>query len=112
MCQWGTTVTIYVIRRNNPDIPDGWHPKGVDACIADYVQRMNEQGIVTTGCCCGHGKSPAWVTVDIGSLIQMLQLGYSNCELTLEKFLDENHRPFHELRLTHYIPKDRLPILR
>ena len=63
MCKWGTDKLIHVIRRNNPDVPDGWHPVYVDACIADYVQEMNDRGIITVGCCCGHGKGPAWVQV-------------------------------------------------
>lgn len=25
MCKWGTDKLIHVIRRNNPDVPDGWH---------------------------------------------------------------------------------------
>ncbi|WP_152619485.1 hypothetical protein [Cohnella kolymensis] len=29
----------------------------VDACIADEIQYLNDQGVVTLGCCCGHGKS-------------------------------------------------------
>ena len=55
MCQWGTDRVIHVIRRNNDDIPDGWHSVAVDACLADYVQEMNMRGIITTGCCCSHG---------------------------------------------------------
>lgn len=29
----------------------------VDACIADEIQWLNDQGIITLGCCCGHGKA-------------------------------------------------------
>jgi hypothetical protein len=29
----------------------------VDACIADEIQELNDQGIVTLGCCCGHGRA-------------------------------------------------------
>jgi hypothetical protein len=29
----------------------------VDACIADEIQSLNMSGIVTLGCCCGHGKA-------------------------------------------------------
>lgn len=28
----------------------------VDACIAPLVQMLNDYGIETLGCCCGHGK--------------------------------------------------------
>jgi hypothetical protein len=52
MCNYGTLKNITVInqKQNSQDIV-------VDACIADEVQHLNDQGIVTLGCCCGHGKS-------------------------------------------------------
>lgn len=53
MCAWGTNKQVKVIE---PHISLGYEI-WVDACIADYVQRMNDLGIVTVGCCCGHGKS-------------------------------------------------------
>jgi hypothetical protein len=28
----------------------------VDACIAPLVQAMNDRGVHTLGCCCGHGE--------------------------------------------------------
>lgn len=77
MCKWGTDTVIHVIRRNNPYVPDGWHPMGVDSCIANYVQRMNDLGIVTLGCCCGHGQGPAWVQVAPTSIPRMERYGYA-----------------------------------
>lgn len=32
-----------------------WSEKGVDRCIAPIVQALNNAGIYTAGCCCGHG---------------------------------------------------------
>ncbi|WP_041225790.1 MULTISPECIES: hypothetical protein [unclassified Dehalobacter] len=29
----------------------------VDACIADEIQELNDKGVLTLGCCCGHGKA-------------------------------------------------------
>jgi len=78
MCKWGTDKLIHVIRRNNPDVPDGWHPVYVDACIADYVHRMNDQGIITTACCCGHGKGPGAVLVVVESVPLLNELGYEH----------------------------------
>jgi hypothetical protein len=34
-----------------------WDDKAVDSCIALIVQALNDAGIYTSGCCCGHGKS-------------------------------------------------------
>jgi hypothetical protein len=77
MCTWGTDKIIHVIRRNNDLFPDGWHPIAVDACIADYVQLMNDRGIITVGCCCGHFKSPSVVLVADVSKNLLEQYGYS-----------------------------------
>lgn len=96
MCAWGTDQIIHVIRRNHPDTPDGWHPVAVDACIADYVQRMNDQGVITVGCCCGHGKGRPVVLVAAESVPLLAQLGYE-------------HHPFEAGRedvVEHYISTD------
>ena len=36
----------------------------VDACIADAVSYLWQEGIVTTACCCGHGKTHPYIMVD------------------------------------------------
>lgn len=82
VCKWGTTKEIHVIRRNNPYIEDGWHPKPVDACIADYVQAMNDRGIITLGCCCGHGDYEPSVVVSVESTDLMNQYAYDYKHIT------------------------------
>jgi len=84
MCKWRTNATIKVIRSPSAarlHLPDGWYPVAVDACIAAYVQRMNDLGIVTVGCCCGHGKGPGAVLVAAESAALMDALGYERHEL-------------------------------
>lgn len=76
MCPWGTDQAIHVIHRNHPDIQDGWHTVYVDACIADYVQTMNDQGIITVGCCCSHGHQEPTVLVDVESVALLEDFGY------------------------------------
>mgnify|MGYP007059585280 CR=1 FL=1 len=93
MCQWGTDKVINVIRRNNANIPDGWHPIAVDACIADYVQEMNDKGIITIGCCCGHGKGPSHVLVAPQSAYLMQAHGYA-------------FRVYDDYSLWHELPSD------
>jgi hypothetical protein len=78
VCEWGTDRVIYVIRRNHDAIPDGWHPVAVDACIADYVQKMNKQGIITVGCCCSHGHGMPVALVAIESIPLLDQYGYEH----------------------------------
>ena len=33
-----------------------WAKKPVDGCIAQIVKALNDAGIYTSGCCCGHGR--------------------------------------------------------
>lgn len=76
MCKWGNLKPCRVIRRNNPSVADGQHWILVDACIANYVQRINDQGIITVGCCCGHGKSQGSVLIATESVPLLVQHGY------------------------------------
>lgn len=77
MCVWGTHTYVYVIRRNNPFIADGWHSVAVDVCIAKYVQRMNCEGVITVGCCCGHfGDNLPHVLIASESKQKAIDLGY------------------------------------
>lgn len=48
----------------------------VDACIALEVHRLWQQGIRTTGCCCGHNTAPAYIGVREEHIPGMLRLGY------------------------------------
>jgi hypothetical protein len=35
----------------------------IDRCIADTVQALWAQGVVTTGCCCGHNKLDGYIGI-------------------------------------------------
>jgi hypothetical protein len=58
VCKYGSEVFLYV------PIPAHlshtgkfrWDWKAVDYCIAPLVQALNDAGIYTAGCCCGHGR--------------------------------------------------------
>lgn len=76
MCKWGTDTIIHVIQRNNEFIPRGWHPIGVDSCIAELVQLMNFQGIITSLCCCGHGEHPGKIYAEPESIPLLDKWGY------------------------------------
>ena len=101
MCEWGKTRTVNVIRRNNPYIDDGWHQIQVDSCIADYVQRLNDQGIITLGCCCGHDK-PELPTPNVViskesiPLLDALEYKYESVD---EQF------GYHDEMVRHFIPE-------
>lgn len=52
MCKWGTRE---LVKLHKPDYKG--HPVAdVDACIAPIVQALNDAGIETAACCCGHNK--------------------------------------------------------
>jgi hypothetical protein len=52
MCLYG----VYkLVRIRNPN--QNKKQVSVDACIAEEIQLLNDSGIITLGCCCGHGKA-------------------------------------------------------
>ena len=61
MCKWGTSQTV---RLCSPLEVSGRTEISVDACIADVVQLLNDNGIKTLGSCCGHGKGLAKIELE------------------------------------------------
>ena len=49
----------------------------VDACLADEILELWNQGIHTTGCCCGHGKILGFIGVIDEDIPKMKELGYN-----------------------------------
>lgn len=50
----------------------------VDSCIAPLVQLLQDHGVRTVGCCCGHGKAPGFVSFEDGDgIIREIPLGVS-----------------------------------
>lgn len=52
MCLHGIYKQVSVINPNQ-----GKRNVVIDACIADEIKVLNDNGIVTLSCCCGHGKA-------------------------------------------------------
>lgn len=54
------------------------HPTNVcvDGCIVEAIKDLWSNAIDTTGCCCGHGIMPAWVSVVPEEYYRMFELGY------------------------------------
>lgn len=52
MCWHGTLKKVKVINTDQ-----SYNCVLVDACIADEIQLLNDKGVITLGCCCGHGKA-------------------------------------------------------
>lgn len=71
MCKWGTHAIMRV-----PMLADlsytgefRWAEKSVDACIAPIVLALNDAGIYTANCCCGHGKVPGEIILHDGRVL-------------------------------------------
>lgn len=52
MCLFGIYKMVNIINPNQNE-----KCVTVDACIADEIQELNNQGIITLGACCGHGRA-------------------------------------------------------
>lgn len=50
----------------------------VDLCIAGEIVWLWDEGIKTTGCCCGHGKNLGYIQVTDDCIEKMRALGYQN----------------------------------
>ena len=48
----------------------------VDSCLVGEINRLNNQGIKTIGCCCGHGRRGGYVQVTPTDANKMLEIGY------------------------------------
>jgi len=53
------------------------HTICIDSCILEEIQELWKMGIITTGCCCGHNKFPAFVGVIETDILKMKALGYT-----------------------------------
>lgn len=48
----------------------------IDRCLEKEIKALWGKGIITTGCCCGHGKVQPYIGVDDRSTGTMKALGY------------------------------------
>lgn len=60
MCKWGNSV---LIKLAYPMHNSKRTEIGVDSCIASLMQELNNHGVHTLGCCCGHGKAEGSITI-------------------------------------------------
>jgi hypothetical protein len=63
------------------------HDISVDLCIADEIEKLNnENNIFTLSSCCGHGHT-GYIVVCGGDIQKMIELGY---DMTTLKYLDND----------------------
>lgn len=63
MCVQGIEAVQVMLARPKSD---GRTHADVDPCIAPLVQALNNAGIQTIACCCGHGKRPGNIVLEDG----------------------------------------------
>lgn len=51
MCRHETYTDVGIINKQNKCVVK------VDSCIAEEIQDLNNKGVITLGCCCGHGQA-------------------------------------------------------
>ena len=91
ICKHGT---LTFIKLNRPR-ESGRTEIPVDSCIADEIQMLNDLGVITYGCCCGHGQFSPQCLVDIDSKDLLESNGYQ-----LREFTDSHTREgIHEILL-------------
>ena len=66
MCEVGDTMMVMI------PAPDGRTEVSVDRCIAPLVQALNDGGVKTVSCCCGHSKHPGYIWLDDGRVLVIL----------------------------------------
>lgn len=76
----GVIVTPTVeLRHNNPS-QTVRKAVSIDMCIVAEVYRLWQNGVITKGCCCGHGDSVGHIAVSVESIPIMKRLGYKSQE--------------------------------
>ena len=49
---------------------------GIDKCLVDEIRYLWSLGIITAGCCCGHGRIEPTICVEEEYIDKMKELGY------------------------------------
>lgn len=57
------------------------HGFDVDGCLVGEINRLNNNGIKTIGCCCGHGRRQGYIQVAPDSVAEMLKREYQQIEV-------------------------------
>lgn len=73
MCNWGTDTEVLLITpahlSHNGVSYQSY--RSIDSCIVPLILALNDAGIHTSGCCCGHGKSDGSVILHDGTEINI-----------------------------------------
>lgn len=73
MCKHGTHTDVILCKPKE----SGRFIVPVDSCIAKEIQCLNDAGIETLGCCCGHGTETPKALVSSSSADLAVGMGYA-----------------------------------
>ena len=112
MCEWGTEIELRVpiSARKSYTGKFRWDTKKIDSCLADIVQVLNDAGIYTAECCCGHGNCDGYLALHDGRVflipqdgilywqrpddrLSTVELENSKLKLQLAKLKEANNKP-------------------
>lgn len=76
-CAYNIMLPYFVHDPIDPDAPGQPKTVAIDKCLLPEILSLWEQGIKTTGCCCGHGRpGMAFIGVKEEFIDKMKELGY------------------------------------
>lgn len=72
----------------------------IDPCMKEVIHRLNENGIKTLACCCGHGKYAMSIVIDAGydKLDHLMPL-----EIFSGEYLPRKKKFYVKLKSGHYV---------
>lgn len=74
MCEWNNNIICHV--PIHPELShDGkfrWDDKPIDSCIAPLVNALNDAGIYTASCCCGHDETLGHIWLHDGRVLAII----------------------------------------
>jgi len=73
MCLSGNTknVCVYIPADLSHTGKEHWKMVGIDACIADIVEALQDAGIDMRASCCGHGKRDGNIILQDGRILSI-----------------------------------------
>lgn len=80
LCAGSPEIELYSINSHDKQIK-------TDVCIGKEIECLINNGVITYGCCCGHGERNPSCIVDIRSKDKLVALGYK-----LHEFSEEHTR--------------------
>lgn len=67
----------------------------IDNCIYKIVKSLNESGLETIACCCGHGKQPPRISLKTGQ--ELMIFDYATAQEISKRF-----KPLNQFKKNYY----------